>query len=258
VPPHTLEQIRQAIQLPEYVGEYVALKRRGNDYTGLCPFHGEKTGSFTVHGPQGKHSNYWKCFGCQAGGNIYDFSMRYHGYGFREAVEHLADRAGISLDAKPVSRIANTASAEDKACAEWWWARRRQTALDAFYSAVNDDDEEFAEAMGRIVRAIDAMRPEERLTDFRRRVTDADRNTWREAVAEDAAFTDAWMSIAPYYDEAKDTSLDEIIPAGRCIITKIYTGEIICDRILTRRDIFERERGDLTEADILRMAERQV
>ncbi len=77
-----------------YIGTYVQLRKRGNDLVGLCPFHGEKTPSFHVHPDR----NFWKCFGCQKGGDVITFAMEQDGLTFPEALRALARRAGIEVE----------------------------------------------------------------------------------------------------------------------------------------------------------------
>ena len=88
-----IEQVRQANDILDVVSAYVTLKKKGRDYFGLCPFHNEKTPSFSVS--QQKQMYY--CFGCGAGGNSITFLMDYENITFPEALKLLADRAGITL-----------------------------------------------------------------------------------------------------------------------------------------------------------------
>lgn len=89
----TIEQVRSANDIVDVVGTYVQLRKSGNHYFGLCPFHNEKTGSFSVN----KNMQIFKCFGCGEGGNVFGFVQKYENVGFQEAVRILADRAGIAL-----------------------------------------------------------------------------------------------------------------------------------------------------------------
>lgn len=92
--PETLvEEVRQRSDIVDIVSSYVRLTKRGSNYFGLCPFHNEKTGSFSV--TPGKQMYY--CFGCGAGGNVITFVKEYENYSFPEAVQFLAKRAGIAL-----------------------------------------------------------------------------------------------------------------------------------------------------------------
>lgn len=88
-----LEDVRQSNDIVDVISQYVALKRKGRNYFGLCPFHNEKSPSFSVSPDR----QIFHCFGCNAGGNVYSFLMKIEGIGFKEAVEQLAERANISL-----------------------------------------------------------------------------------------------------------------------------------------------------------------
>ena len=88
-----IEEIRSRNDIADVISSYVKLKKQGATYFGLCPFHNEKSPSFSV--TPGKQMYY--CFGCGEGGNVYSFIMKYENYSFVEAVKMLADRAGITL-----------------------------------------------------------------------------------------------------------------------------------------------------------------
>lgn len=91
IPQSTISDILEGIDLPDFIGEFVTLTRRGTTHEGLCPFHAEETPSFKVF------SDHYHCFGCKAHGNALEFVMRQHGLSFPEAVRQLAARAGIIL-----------------------------------------------------------------------------------------------------------------------------------------------------------------
>ncbi|MDP4083481.1 MAG: DNA primase [Bacillota bacterium] len=88
-----IDQIRQAVDIVEVIGDYVQLKKQGRNYFGLCPFHGENTPSFSVS----PDKQIFHCFGCGAGGNIFSFLMELEGISFHEAAVRLADKANIEL-----------------------------------------------------------------------------------------------------------------------------------------------------------------
>lgn len=88
-----VEEVRTRNDIVDVVGQYVKLTRRGSTYFGLCPFHNEKTASFSVT----PNKQMYYCFGCHAGGNVITFIMEYENYTFPEALKLLADRAGIKL-----------------------------------------------------------------------------------------------------------------------------------------------------------------
>ena len=97
IPEETIEAIRQRTDIVAVVSQYVTLKKQGHSYLGLCPFHGEKTPSFNVN----PERQMWKCFGCGLGGNVFHFLMRKDGLTFPEALERLAERAGIEIQHDP-------------------------------------------------------------------------------------------------------------------------------------------------------------
>jgi len=88
------DEIRRRISILDVVSTHVTLKRSGRRYTGLCPFHSEKTPSFTVNPELG----FFYCFGCHAGGDVFDFVMRMGGMAFPDALTELAGRAGVRLE----------------------------------------------------------------------------------------------------------------------------------------------------------------
>ncbi|MBD3166860.1 DNA primase [bacterium] len=91
----TVNQVREQSDIVEVVSEYVSLKRRGGrNFTGLCPFHQEKTPSFSVN----PDLQIFKCFGCGKGGNVYTFIMEMERIEFPDAVRHLAERIGIKIE----------------------------------------------------------------------------------------------------------------------------------------------------------------
>ena len=89
-----IRELHSRVDIATFIGQYVALKQRGRDLVGLCPFHGEKTPSFHVHPDQG----YFKCFGCGAAGDVIGFVQRLENVPFPEAVRMLAAKAGIELE----------------------------------------------------------------------------------------------------------------------------------------------------------------
>lgn len=92
-PPAFLDELRDRIRISEVVGGKVKLVRRGREHTGLCPFHSERTPSFTVNDDKG----FYHCFGCGAHGDAIAFLVEAEGLSFRDAVERLAARAGLPL-----------------------------------------------------------------------------------------------------------------------------------------------------------------
>lgn len=88
-----IEEVRSRNDVVDVISQYVKLTRKGSTYFGLCPFHNEKTGSFSVS----PNKQMYYCFGCGAGGNVFTFLMQYENFTFGEAMEALAERAGVEL-----------------------------------------------------------------------------------------------------------------------------------------------------------------
>ena len=101
-PDELIEEVRTKNDIVDVISGYVRLQKKGSSYFGLCPFHNEKSPSFSVS--RGKQMFY--CFGCGAGGNVITFLMEYENFSFVEAVKFLADRAGVELPEMEYSKEA--------------------------------------------------------------------------------------------------------------------------------------------------------
>lgn len=93
IPEEIIEEIRRSSNIVDVISEYVLLTRKGQNYFGLCPFHGEKTPSFSVS----PDKQIFYCFGCGAGGNVFSFVMQRENLTFPEAVHLLADKIGVKI-----------------------------------------------------------------------------------------------------------------------------------------------------------------
>ena len=96
IPKGFSDELRNQADIIKIVGDYVSLKKKGNNYWACCPFHGEKTPSFSVNASKG----FFKCFGCGVHGDIITFVMETEGLSFPEAVEQLAAQGGMALPAR--------------------------------------------------------------------------------------------------------------------------------------------------------------
>ena len=90
-PDEVIEEVRSSNNIVDIIGGYVRLQKKGSSYFGLCPFHNEKSPSFSVS----PNKQMYYCFGCGAGGNVFTFIMEYENQTFPEAVKILADRAEL-------------------------------------------------------------------------------------------------------------------------------------------------------------------
>jgi DNA primase len=110
IPENVVEEIRTANDIVDVIGEYIQLKKQGKNYFGLCPFHGEKTPSFSVT----QEKQIFHCFGCGKGGNGVTFLMEMEGYSFYEALQHLGKRAGKELPENAVKQEGSNLSHENQ------------------------------------------------------------------------------------------------------------------------------------------------
>ncbi|MCB0296840.1 MAG: DNA primase, partial [Calditrichaeota bacterium] len=96
IPEHIIDRIRESVNIVEVISRYVTLRKRGRNFQGLCPFHQEKTPSFSVN----PEKQIFHCFGCGVGGNVFSFLMQHEKLSFVDAVKRLAEETGIEI---PVS-----------------------------------------------------------------------------------------------------------------------------------------------------------
>ena len=101
-PDELIEEVRTRNDIVDVISGYVRLQKKGSSYFGLCPFHNEKSPSFSVS----RQKQMYYCFGCGAGGNVFTFLMEYENFSFVEAVKFLADRAGVELPEMEYSKEA--------------------------------------------------------------------------------------------------------------------------------------------------------
>jgi DNA primase len=94
IPPEKISEIQRSINILDIVSDYIALKQAGKNHLGLCPFHHEKTPSFTVN----EEKQIYKCFGCGEGGTVFNFLMKQESLTFPEAINVLAEKANIRID----------------------------------------------------------------------------------------------------------------------------------------------------------------
>lgn len=126
-----VEEVRMKNDIVDVISDYVKLQKKGSSYFGLCPFHNEKSPSFSVS--PGKQMYY--CFGCGAGGNVFTFIMEYENYTFVEALKYLAQRAGVALPEAEYSKEAKAAAdlrttlleIQKKAAAFYYYQLRQDT-----------------------------------------------------------------------------------------------------------------------------------
>ena len=125
-----IEEIRTRNDIVDVISGYVRLQKKGSSYFGLCPFHNEKSPSFSVS----RQKQMYYCFGCGAGGNVYTFLMEYENFSFVEAVKFLADRAGVELPEAEYSK-----EAKEKADLKASLLEVNKTAAKYFYAQLKTE-----------------------------------------------------------------------------------------------------------------------
>ncbi|HOO89649.1 MAG TPA: DNA primase, partial [Syntrophales bacterium] len=105
IPQETIGEIKSRVNIVNLISEYITLKKAGRNFVGLCPFHKEKTPSFSVN----PEKQIFYCFGCGEGGDIFAFLMKINGTSFAESAQYLASKAGITI---PVRTMTNTERTE--------------------------------------------------------------------------------------------------------------------------------------------------
>ena len=123
------DEIKQAADIVELIGQFVQLKKAGRNFIGLCPFHGEKDPSFTVS----PDKQMFHCFGCKKGGDVFAFWMDYHGMTFPEALRDLAERYHVDLEDAP-----SRAGEREKAARREALFRVNETAKSYFQRILED------------------------------------------------------------------------------------------------------------------------
>ena len=136
-----IEEIRSRNDIVDVISGYVRLHKKGSSYFGLCPFHNEKSPSFSVS----RQKQMYYCFGCGAGGNVYTFLMEYENFSFVEAVKYLADRAGIELpemeyskEAKEKADLRASILEVNKLAAKYYYVQLKSERGRAAYTYLKD------------------------------------------------------------------------------------------------------------------------
>ena len=136
IPEEKVREVAERISIVEVVSEYVQLRRSGSNFLGLCPFHGEKTASFTVNPAR----EIFHCFGCGAGGNAFSFVMKMEGLNFPEAVKLLPRKSGIEIEERQLT------AAEKQSLDERQQFQRINELATAYYRSILEKGEEGAQA----------------------------------------------------------------------------------------------------------------
>ena len=125
-----IEEVRSRNDIVDVIGQYVHLTKKGSTYFGLCPFHNEKTGSFSVS----PNKQMYYCFGCGAGGNVFTFMMQYENFTFGEAMEALADRAGVACQSRNILPHRRERQIKNSGC---WRSTKRRPDIIILYCGMH-------------------------------------------------------------------------------------------------------------------------
>lgn len=205
----SIDRIKESVSLPTLIGEYVALRASGPDFTGLCPFHEEKTPSLRVH------LSYFKCFGCGVAGDAITFLSLIDGVSSGDAMRILSERTGIPLDGPRPTRVQRAYDAQEAAFTEWWWKRLVQhlaLSLSAAVALLDDvTTEEQCEDAGWLWRSVAGLKGEARHTLEERRLlaekrralcertaTPEERREWVVEREELKEMAEMWMACAKW------------------------------------------------------------
>ena len=136
-----IEEVRTRNDIVDVISGYVKLQKKGSSYFGLCPFHNEKSPSFSVS----RQKQMYYCFGCGAGGNVFTFLMEYENFSFVEAVKYLADRAGVELpemeyskEAKEKADLKASILEINKLAAKYFYVQLKSERGNAAYTYLKD------------------------------------------------------------------------------------------------------------------------
>ena len=140
-----VKEIRDRNNIVQVVGDYVKLRKAGGRYTGLCPFHNERTPSFSVS----ESRQFFYCFGCQTGGDVISFVRELNGYSFPEALRHLADRCGVSLP-DSMTRKGQSGGAPQDPTRERARRESRRRDRDAFFAVGRAAMRFYVDALGAL------------------------------------------------------------------------------------------------------------
>lgn len=131
----TIAAIKQATDMQALAAEYVRLKKSGPTHVAICPFHDEKTPSLRVY------VDHFHCFGCNTSGSPIDWVMKLEDVGFQAATRILAERVGISIDHKPVTRLQVAYGAEEREYCAWWFKYKLAMLQNLIHAEIRDCSE---------------------------------------------------------------------------------------------------------------------
>ncbi len=190
IPPHVIDRIRERVYLPDVAKRYLMLRKAGVRFIARCPFHQEKTASFTVY------PKHYYCFGCGAHGSALDFVMRMEQIPFLDAIHYLSAQYGISLEDRPVTRAQQQQARAEADTCRWWWEQKFEYLQERISQAVAEQDDEFAESLGNILIHMKSLTPAQRYAIYVRQITQKERAEYASHVRFEQLFAQSWMGLA--------------------------------------------------------------
>lgn len=188
IPSHAITRVRELTDFPALVASYTPLRKSGAQWLVLCPFHRDKRPSCRIY-PAGPTPAHYHCYACGASGSPITWVMKLEGLPFIPAVRYLAERVGLSLEDRPISRVAMNYAREEALICDWWWRRRRVAILAL---TAQEEDWELCEALGRLL----TMPVAQRFTVYRALVTQEERAEYREERSYENQWLTTWLSLA--------------------------------------------------------------
>lgn len=184
IPAHKIAELKKSVDLQVVAAEYVPLKKSGAQYLALCPWHNERSPSCRVY------RDHYYCYTCQAKGSCIDWIMRHEELSFAESVRFLAERNSISLEEKPISRIAVAYAKEQAEFCKWWWNQKSDMVMSQIYSDI-EQEEWWLMSLSRILAWTRSLKPSDKFNLFIQQSTAAERDEW---LAEIEDFK-SWQSV---------------------------------------------------------------
>lgn len=197
IPPHLIQAVKEATDLQVLAAEYTTLIRSGAQYLAICPSHKDSTPSCRIY------QNHYFCFSCQAHGSPIDWVMLHEQCSFSAAVTTLAERAGISLDHKPVTRLQAAYAREEADYCKWWWEHWEQSLAECIHAHVAEQAYRTAGSLDRINAWMRGLGIADRIKVFREHRTDRDRRDYERWQREQADRFDIWFGFWESYLELR-------------------------------------------------------
>lgn len=189
IPAYRLAELKKLVDLQAVAADYLPLRKSGAQFLCLCPWHTERTASCRIY------RDHYYCYTCQAKGSCIDWIMKHEDMRLADACRFLADRVGISLDEKPISRIALAYAKEQAEFCKWWWKRRSDMVMSQIHEDI-EEEEQWLMSLSRILAWMRDMKPADKFTFFTQNASVAERKVWLLETDAHKSDLDAWLRLA--------------------------------------------------------------